>query len=131
MYQNTMNMLPDEIHEQLVSEYGEKFTQSEADYAVSNMGTNNVSHSALYTMPVEQGTSSTDFTADSYTQSANTYSPLESSASALTTDTVWLSATGEKYHSIDHCGQMNPNKARLVSLKYAISKGFGSCEKCF
>lgn len=140
-YQNTMNMLPDEIYEQLISEYGEKFTPSEADYAVSNMGISNTSNSVLYAMPVEQGTSSTGFIADAPTQSEGTYNSNENNfnsynypetpASASVTDTVWLSETGEKYHSIDHCGQMNPHKARQVSLEYAVSAGYDKCEKCF
>lgn len=36
-YQNTMNMSPDAIREQLTSEYGDQFTSAEADYAVSNI----------------------------------------------------------------------------------------------
>lgn len=45
--------------------------------------------------------------------------------------TVWLSATGEKYHSRNNCGKMNPNKAREVTLEYAQSHGYGRCSKCF
>ena len=44
---------------------------------------------------------------------------------------VWLSATGDKYHSINNCGRMNPNKARQVSLEDAISDGYGRCSKCW
>lgn len=33
-----MDMSPEAIREQLTSEYGEKFTAEEADYAVSNLG---------------------------------------------------------------------------------------------
>ncbi|MGL4654328.1 MAG: MBL fold metallo-hydrolase [Sarcina sp.] len=43
---------------------------------------------------------------------------------------VWLSATGEKYHSINNCGRMNPSKARQVSLSDAQSQGFEDCSKC-
>lgn len=32
-----MNMSPAAIHDQLTSEYGEKFTEEEADYAIANM----------------------------------------------------------------------------------------------
>lgn len=45
--------------------------------------------------------------------------------------TVWLSATGSKYHRIPNCGKMNPAKARQVDLSYASSHGFGPCSKCF
>lgn len=44
---------------------------------------------------------------------------------------VWLSATGEKYHSIPNCGRMNPDKARQVSKSTAISQGYTACKKCF
>lgn len=44
---------------------------------------------------------------------------------------VWLSATGSKYHRINNCGKMNPNKATQVTLEYAIQHGFGACSKCY
>ena len=44
--------------------------------------------------------------------------------------TVWLSATGSKYHSINNCGRMNPDKATAVSKSEAESMGFGPCSKC-
>lgn len=47
------------------------------------------------------------------------------------TSTVWLSATGSKYHAHNHCGTMNPDKATQVSLDEAKSKGMTACKKCF
>lgn len=44
---------------------------------------------------------------------------------------VWLSAAGSKYHSIDHCGNMNPKMARQVSLEEALRLGKGRCSKCW
>lgn len=44
---------------------------------------------------------------------------------------VWLSATGEKYHSIPDCGNMNPDKARQISEADAIAQGYTACSKCF
>ena len=44
---------------------------------------------------------------------------------------VWLSATGNKYHSYDHCGNMNPKKARKVTLSEAESLGKTSCKNCW
>lgn len=44
---------------------------------------------------------------------------------------VWLSATGEKFHSINNCGKMNPEKAYQVTIDYANSRGFDACEKCW
>lgn len=42
---------------------------------------------------------------------------------------VWLSETGSKYHRINNCGKMNPNKARQVTLDEA-KNGYGPCSKC-
>lgn len=44
---------------------------------------------------------------------------------------VWLSATGEKYHSINNCGRMNPDNATQVTEEYAINNGYGKCSKCW
>lgn len=45
--------------------------------------------------------------------------------------TVWLSATGSKYHSIPDCGNMNPDNARQVSQSEAEAQGYTACNKCF
>ena len=37
IYQNQMNMSPSAIHDQLTSNFGEKFTKTEADYAIENL----------------------------------------------------------------------------------------------
>lgn len=44
---------------------------------------------------------------------------------------VWLSATGQKYHNIPDCGNMNPNRARQVTLSDAVNGGYGACKNCF
>ena len=44
---------------------------------------------------------------------------------------VWLSATGSKYHSINNCGKMNPDKATQVSESEAINMGLEKCNKCW
>lgn len=56
--------------------------------------------------------------------------PAESIATPVG-EMVWLSATGEKYHSINNCGRMNPNKARQVTLEDAINGGYDRCSKCW
>lgn len=43
---------------------------------------------------------------------------------------VWKSATGEKYHSINHCGRMNPAKATQLTQEQAESAGLEPCSKC-
>lgn len=47
------------------------------------------------------------------------------------TEMVWLSATGDKYHSIPNCGRMNPDKARQVTREQAESSGHSACTKCY
>lgn len=47
------------------------------------------------------------------------------------TDLVWLSATGDKYHSIDHCGNMNPKKARQVTFEEAVKLYKTQCPNCW
>ncbi len=46
-------------------------------------------------------------------------------------ETVWLSATGSKYHSIPDCGNMNPNSARQISRSDAEAQGYEACKKCW
>ncbi len=142
-YQNTMNMSLEAIRNQLISEYGERFTPEQADYAVANLssGNNTESSSTLYSIPVEQNISSANYIAEEPVQNIVTQNTSESNLNSPNApvsqtstpigDMVWLSATGEKYHSIDHCGRMNPDKARQVSLEEAISRGYEKCEKCF
>ena len=36
-YQDSMDMSPNAIYDQLTSEYGEKFTEEEAQYAIDNL----------------------------------------------------------------------------------------------
>ena len=44
---------------------------------------------------------------------------------------VWLPATGEKYHSKNNCGRMNPSKARQVTKSEAERLGYEPCGKCY
>ena len=37
---------------------------------------------------------------------------IETETTTVTSQLVWISATGSKYHSINDCGNMNPKKAR-------------------
>ena len=43
---------------------------------------------------------------------------------------VWISATGKKYHSIPNCGTMNPDNATQVIKEQAESRGLSRCSKC-
>ncbi|WP_373898961.1 ComEC/Rec2 family competence protein [Haloimpatiens sp. FM7315] len=49
---------------------------------------------------------------------------------AANTGSVWLSATGSKYHSIPNCGRVNPKKARKVTLEEAKAQGYEPCSQC-
>lgn len=53
-----------------------------------------------------------------------------SSSSSGSQTYVWLPATGEKYHSVNDCGRMNPNTARQVTEDEAINRGYDACSKC-
>lgn len=44
---------------------------------------------------------------------------------------VWKSATGKKYHIINDCGNMNPNKATQITKEEAERLGLGPCSKCY
>lgn len=160
---NTTESLPltadstlNELYEQPTSEHNTNSTTIETDYT-SDSETNNTSDSAIYTIPIEQGTIATlpveqndpniiysyeapidnsnqiqnDSIAAENENNFSTYNTPELQVPEPVTGSVWLSETGTKYHSIDHCGRMNPDKARLVSLEYAISEGYEKCDKCF
>ncbi len=58
-------------------------------------------------------------------------SGASSSNSGGSGEMVWLSATGSKYHRINHCGNMDPDRARQVTLEYAVQNGYGACKKCY
>ena len=45
--------------------------------------------------------------------------------------TAWLSATGDKYHSIPDCGRMNPNKATKTTVGAAQAAGYEACKNCW
>ena len=72
-------------------------------------------------------------TLDSTQGSGKTASTTKSGSTTESekSDTVWISATGSKYHSIDHCGTMNPKKASTMSRADAIARGYTACSKCW
>ena len=57
--------------------------------------------------------------------------PTVAVTTPVATSYVWISATGTKYHIINNCGNMNPNKATRITKTEAQSRGFGACSKCF
>lgn len=45
--------------------------------------------------------------------------------------TCYLSETGSKYHRINNCGKMNPNKATQTTVENAEGQGYDRCSKCW
>lgn len=62
---------------------------------------------------------------------AQTQNDVNAVSDTSVTTMVWLSATGSKYHSINNCGSMNPDKAVQVTEEQAIERGMGKCSKCW
>lgn len=44
---------------------------------------------------------------------------------------VWKSATGSKFHTHNDCGNMNPDKAKQITVAEAEKQGLTACEKCY
>ena len=63
--------------------------------------------------------------------SAGTKQTASSQSQDNTTDMVWISATGSKYHRINNCGRMNPDNAKQVTKEQAVSMGMEACKKCY
>lgn len=78
-------------------------------------------------------TAQTQETAPVQTQEINVTSTQtqEQQSGHRVAETVWLSATGKKYHRIPNCGKMNPSKARQISADEAVSLGYEACKKCY
>lgn len=47
------------------------------------------------------------------------------------TEQVWVSATGSKYHNKPDCGNMNPDNARQMTRAEAEAIGLEACKKCY
>ncbi len=57
---------------------------------------------------------------------------VEEQAQVVTDNTTaYLSATGSKYHSIDHCGKMNPDNAIKTTVSEAEASNHERCSKCW
>lgn len=96
---------------------------------IDNASSNNTSNESA-----ESSVTSSDSSASNNTNSASsdTTSSLNDSVSNGSGITmVWISATGDKYHSKNNCGRMNPDKARQMTEEEAISQGYGKCSKCW
>lgn len=63
--------------------------------------------------------------------SANSSSSSNSIESSGSSEMVWLTQYGEKYHSKPNCGRSNPNTSYQVTLSEAQSRGYPPCKKCY
>lgn len=76
-----------------------------------------------------------DVPSQTSTYSANTYNSNATSTASTTSNnksqTCYLSATGSKYHRINNCGKMNPNKATQTTVGQAEASGHEPCSKCW
>lgn len=143
LLQNTANQTSDEIYEQSTYEYDVNPTFPETDYAV-NVKTNDTSDSVIYSMPIEQGTSSTGFITDATTQSANvynsngnnfdTYSNLEQQQ---TNDSYVLNTNPERmkihYPTCNDVAKIAPENYSTSNLSVSElqSQGYSTCGHCF
>ena len=63
------------------------------------------------------------------TTEAPTEPPTE--APPLSAGYCYKTATGSKYHSINDCGNTNPNKTTRITIEEAINMGLDACKKCW
>lgn len=69
-------------------------------------------------------------------QSASTQGSSSSNRSATVNENnvgkmVWITKSGKKYHSTNHCGNTDSSKARQATLSEAKSLGLSACSKCY
>ena len=62
------------------------------------------------------------------TETVKAPEPAQPQASS---ETAWLSATGNKYHSKSNCGRMNPDKATQTTVSDSQAAGYERCSKCW
>lgn len=48
-----------------------------------------------------------------------------------TTSTVWITASGSKYHNKPDCGNSNPATSTQITLSEAQARGYEPCSKCY
>ena len=103
------------------------------DNSLSSPAISTEENSTDINVPANTTAENSNQTADNSISAENesNYNMPESQVLTPVGDMVWLSATGEKYHRINNCGRMNPDKARQVSLEYAVENGYEKCTKCY
>lgn len=69
--------------------------------------------------------------ASSQSQPAASQQTAEVPSSYTSTEYVYTSATGSKYHKINNCGSMNPDKATRRTVDEAEALGYTACKTCY
>lgn len=81
------------------------------------------------TQPATQQSQPTEEVSQPETQPAVEQTPVV--ANTGNENMVWVSETGSKYHRINNCGRMNPDKAVQMSQSDAEARGLEPCKKCY
>ena len=141
-YPNTSTMTPSHyaytytLNGKIVkTEFDNKSTSSSSSKSSSSTSKKSSSTSSS-NKSSSSSTSNKSSSTSSKTSSSSSNKTSSSSSNSSVENTpvggqVWISATGQKYHSKNNCGRMNPDKARQVSLSEAKSMGLEPCSKCF
>lgn len=79
----------------------------------------------------EGGTAENTESAANDNENAQSVDESSNTSSSGSSTMVWVSETGSKYHSINNCGRMNPDKARQMTEEEAKTKGLEKCSKCW
>ena len=88
------------------------------------------------TQPQEQAQEQTQNTQTQQTTQPAQTAPSPSASQTVeevpgSTEQVWVSATGSKYHNKPDCGNMNPDNARQMTRAEAEAMGLEACKKCY
>ena len=88
------------------------------------------------TQPQEQAQEQTQNTQTQQTTQPAQTAPSPSASQTVeevpgSTEQVWVSATGSKYHNKPDCGNMNPDNARQMTRIEAEAMGLEACKKCY
>lgn len=106
----------------------------------SNAATSNEAASQQDAVTQSNDATTQDGTAVQGAEENSSDHATDASGAAVSNDTgaggsssvmVWKSATGSKYHSTNHCGNMNPDNATQITEEEAIREGLGKCKKCW
>lgn len=85
----------------------------------------------VYCYNVQPGIGIDYATGDSWLVEAAVEAPASTEMSDAPATMVWRSATGNKYHSRNDCGKMNPDQATQITEEEAVREGLEKCGRCW